>query len=230
MFLNRLPDRFPGRGALESVLRKRLHFFLAAYFIFRFLPVADSGLTGNWRIRGPVFAIATLGMYATGAGAIVYLWDRREDFHIRLPSRRQMWIWGVGLGIVNLCLGNLMRGAVLGNRPEWSLFWHYPVTLALHATTQFIFAAAQEEPMFRGFLWGWLRQRHWADGVILVAQAGLFFLAHAYYARPGMYVHWANTFLMGLLMGLAAWRTRSILPSMVVHAIGNCGSMFFPPN
>lgn len=82
------------------------------------------------------------------------------------------------------------------------------------------FAAAVEEPLFRGFLWGYLRGAGWRNGWILLFQAALFVLAHAYYlpTRPVLGV---TVFLGAVVLGLLAWRSRSIATSMVGHTTVN---------
>jgi membrane protease YdiL (CAAX protease family) len=86
---------------------------------------------------------------------------------------------------------------------------------------QFFVAATAEEPFFRGLLWGYLKRQGRPDGGILVVQALLFFVCHAYYARPGLYANWGSTLFTGVVFGIAAWKTRSILPSMIAHALVN---------
>ena len=65
--------------------------------------------------------------------------------------------------------------------------------------------------------------------MILLIQALLFFAAHAYYAAPGKYAYWFTTLVMGFLFGVSAWKTRSILPAMITHAMTNGLLMTFMP-
>ena len=48
---------------------------------------------------------------------------------------------------------------------------------------QMVNAAVWEEPLFRGFLWGYLRLAGWKNGWIWLFQALLFTAAHCYYLR-----------------------------------------------
>ncbi len=82
-------------------------------------------------------------------------------------------------------------------------------------------AAIYEEPLFRGFLWGYLRQRGWKDVSILFVQAGLFWLSHPIHAVLYPLSFWVICPLAGLLLGLIAWRARDIAPSMFAHGLIN---------
>jgi membrane protease YdiL (CAAX protease family) len=81
-------------------------------------------------------------------------------------------------------------------------------------------AVILEEPVFRGFLWGFLRERGWNEKVIWLSQAALFWLAHLNYVqRP--YTFWLVIPLSGLVYGWLAWKSRSLAPSMLAHAAYN---------
>jgi membrane protease YdiL (CAAX protease family) len=86
---------------------------------------------------------------------------------------------------------------------------------------QMLFAGIIEEPFFRGFLWGALRKAGWRDHWILLAQAGLFWLGHFYYAGKAPWSFWLAIPAGGLVLGLLAWRSRSIATSMLAHGCMN---------
>lgn len=83
------------------------------------------------------------------------------------------------------------------------------------------YAAASEEPLFRGFLWGWLRRAGWKERWIWLFQAGLFMLGHIYYAARLPYSFWIIVPFASLALGWLAWRSRSIATSMAAHAALN---------
>jgi len=89
-------------------------------------------------------------------------------------------------------------------------------------------AATIEEPLFRGFLWGFLKERHWKEKWIWLFQALLFMLGHIYYLGSANYSFFLVVPLGALLLGWMAWRSRSIGTSMIVHGIGNslAGNLF----
>lgn len=83
------------------------------------------------------------------------------------------------------------------------------------------YAAASEEPLFRGFLWGCLRRAGWKERWIWLFQAGLFMLSHVYYAARLPYSFWVIVPVAALVLGWLAWRSRSIATSMAAHAALN---------
>jgi membrane protease YdiL (CAAX protease family) len=88
--------------------------------------------------------------------------------------------------------------------------------------TQMTNAAVWEEPLFRGFLWGYLRLAKWKNAWIWLFQAGLFTLGHVYYLRVEPFGSWfIRIIIPSLLLGLIAWCARSITASMVTHGCIN---------
>jgi membrane protease YdiL (CAAX protease family) len=87
------------------------------------------------------------------------------------------------------------------------------------------YAAIDEEPLFRGFLWGQLRKAGWREGAIWLAQAALFALGHLPFLERLPLPYFLFNFLgLGLVFGLLAWRSRSIATSMVAHAAYNASA------
>ena len=88
------------------------------------------------------------------------------------------------------------------------------------------FAPINEEPLFRGFLWGYLRQLHWKEIWILLFQTVLFTSAHIYVAKQFPLMFWVFIPTAAILFGILAWRSRSITPAIFAHAMVN-GSVYF---
>ena len=88
------------------------------------------------------------------------------------------------------------------------------------------FAPINEEPLFRGFLWGYLRQLHWREIRILLFQTTLFTSAHFYLAKQFPLMFWVFIPSVAILFGLMTWRSRSIAPAIFAHAMVN-GSVYF---
>jgi membrane protease YdiL (CAAX protease family) len=61
----------------------------------------------------------------------------------------------------------------------------------------------------------------WKECWIWLFQAALFMLGHIYYLGTYNYSFWIIAPLSGLILGLLAWRTRSIGTSMIAHGIVN---------
>ena len=75
--------------------------------------------------------------------------------------------------------------------------------------------------VFRGFLQRYLEE-HWGDITRAILVTSLFFAAIHF--NP----YWAiQIYMMGLLLGYLSWKTKSILPSIVVHVAINGTSMLF---
>ncbi len=89
------------------------------------------------------------------------------------------------------------------------------------------YAAVTEEPVFRGFLWGILRKKGWRDAAILLFQAFLFLLGHAYYLRDLPLTFWISIPIGGLALGALAWRSRTITASLAAHTMVNAFGVFF---
>jgi membrane protease YdiL (CAAX protease family) len=83
------------------------------------------------------------------------------------------------------------------------------------------FAALSEEPLFRGFLWGYLRQAGLREVWIWLIQAGLFVFGHLYHLVVSPFAFWVEVPTAALLFGWMAWRSRTIASSMLVHALTN---------
>ncbi|MDR0499252.1 MAG: CPBP family intramembrane metalloprotease [Holophagales bacterium] len=92
---------------------------------------------------------------------------------------------------------------------------------------QFVLNALPEELFFRGILWGECRRIKLSNLSILCIQAILFWGAHYfYYDNP---FNWVRVMISGLIFGIVAWRTRSILASSILHAMFNTNGDFFKP-
>lgn len=133
------------------------------------------------------------------------------------------WLgWGLAAGLGLLALLSFPTAfsiRTLGGSFEVPLAaW---LTSFLRIPQQLGYAAITEEPLFRGFLWGALRKSGWKDGAILVFQALLFMLGHAYYIQQVPLSFWVVVPVGGLVLGWLAWRSRSIASSMAAHAMLN---------
>jgi membrane protease YdiL (CAAX protease family) len=84
---------------------------------------------------------------------------------------------------------------------------------------KFTLQALPEEFLFRGILWGEGRNIKLSNFSILCIQSILFWGAHYYYYD--MPYNWICVIVAGLIFGIVAWKTKSILASTIVHAIYN---------
>jgi len=90
-------------------------------------------------------------------------------------------------------------------------------TLALLWFTFVIAAPVAEEIIFRGFLFrGWVTSQHSATAGILAISA-LFAVIHIQYDWFGI----LQVFLIGLLLGVARWRSGSTVLTILMHVLIN---------
>jgi membrane protease YdiL (CAAX protease family) len=82
---------------------------------------------------------------------------------------------------------------------------------------------AFEEVIFRGALWAYLRQLGLNEPTIFITQAFLFWVAHSRFilVEHATYSFWVATPLISLLLGLIAWRAKSLTPSTIAHFLFN---------
>ncbi|GAA0121651.1 MAG: CPBP family intramembrane metalloprotease [Clostridium argentinense] len=128
--------------------------------------------------------------------------------------------------IIAIVLGVLLSFLITGFRSIDKLRYIkisqvLPVTLF-----QFNYAAISEEPLFRGFIWGYLRKFQWKELWILIFQSTIFMLGHIYYLGNYPIFVFIRTFIVAFIFGVIVWKFRSIANSMIAHSIVNSLSQF----
>ena|SRR6266498_703786 len=165
-------------------------------------------------------------LWIIAIGLVITLWISGY----RLP-KVELKTWGwlafglfIGIGLSALENYNVFQADAMVNSPS-------PVSLSSIAAStgtaflyQLGFASVSEEPLFRGFLWGYLRRSGWKEGWIWLAQAAVFMSAHLYFRDALPFEFWVVVPLAGLILGFLAWRSRSIAPGMMAHAAYNAGA------
>ena len=84
-----------------------------------------------------------------------------------------------------------------------------------------IVAPFSEEVLFRGFLQKFL-ENHWQDITKAVLVTSMFFAA--VHMNPGWII---QIYLLGIILGYLAWRTGSIIPGLILHALNNGMALCF---
>lgn len=91
---------------------------------------------------------------------------------------------------------------------------------------QLSFAAVSEEPLFRGIMMGEMIKRKTPPAVAIAIQGGIFWLSHIYYANTGLNF-WVLHPIISIMLGILAYKGKSITNSMLFHGVGNTlGSLF----
>ena len=139
----------------------------------------------------------------------------------RLGRDRTLWLGVTVAGGIVMAVGvGILVRLQQGVLPRGLQAWRPGVGATLFVM-QLTRAAVYEEPLFRGFQWGYLRRAGWADGWVWLAQAGLFWVAHGYYLGRSPLSFWLVVPLGGLALGLLAWHARSIGASLIGHGLLN---------
>ena len=183
------------------------------YFIFRFIPVAESVLGVSLL---PSHFTFVLVCFIIPASVFVL---RPTPLWLRFPSAKG-WLLGALGGLLALALYlmvdalNPERGVHISAVRIFAFLTLIPVKSVI---------AVGEEVFFRGVLQEGLRARGATPLQIVSASAILFFAGHAYHPP----IYWAAILPYGLILGLVAFKTRSIWPSTLAHAMGNASVSFW---
>ncbi len=215
------------RGSLN-----RFHIDGSALFLIVFIRPLQTLILSYWKVDSPLALPHPLGLALWGisVGLLMALW--RSGFKpTRVNARSLLWI-----------LGGVFLGIGLSIAENFQSFWpaiyhafttpsKVELTPVLYSTSinllyHLSFAPINEEPLFRGFLWGYLRQLKWKESLIWPFQALLFTSAHVYLAHQFPIMFWVFIPLAGLLFGLLTWRSRSIAAAILAHGMLN-GSVYF---
>jgi len=129
--------------------------------------------------------------------------------------KRKTIIWGIIAIFVGISQG-LLRDPNIIDKIEitqkllsfsiWVIFYYFSQTVI------------EEEFIFRGFIWGYLRRIGWKDIGICFFQAILFWILHFYRFNYKAGDFWGlRFFIASFIYGLITWKTRSITPSIMAH-------------
>ena len=142
----------------------------------------------------------------------------REYLGLRALPWRSLFDW-VGIGIVvALATDGIMLVLEREIIPQFMIDIHGTAeNLPLFWIALIVGAPLFEEFLFRGFLFrGWLDTRLRATGTILLTSA-LWTLIHVQYDAIQLLV----VFVYGIVLGLARYRTGSLIAPLVIHGVIN---------
>lgn len=212
--------------------RDQLSFFhidkLAIFFLVIFKPLQTLILPymGQGNVSNPMAFpnLPALLIWFIAAVMLIALWPRIKT----MPKIKQSnWGWlliGAAVGVLWVVVLSFLLLPLTTVRKVTPI---YDITLLLAFPYQIGYAGADEEPLFRGFLWGQLRKSGWKAAYVLIAQALLFMLAHGRLLTAISDLPFALSIFAGaLIFGLLAMRSRSISTSMMAHGFYNASSIF----
>ncbi len=153
--------------------------------------------------------------------SMVFKYNLRRLFRLNpIPGRVVVLslLTGIGLTVVGDELDRLINMII--PIPEWLLEQMQPLQAennldwALIITGAVVIAAVAEEALFRGFFQVTLERKGDATRAVLLSSI-TWTLIH-------MNPYWAiQIFVTGVVIGYLAWRTDSLLPAVIVHALNN---------
>lgn len=151
-------------------------------------------------------------------GLLAWLVARRSSIRAAgAPSPLNLVLAFTG-GIIAAVISGLL---IRSQQPPLSQHHATLIQLALLPVQQLVYAALSEEPFFRGFLWGALREAGFKPGVSFIVQGALFWLAHLYYLGTYPLSFWIIVPLGAVVLGVLVWVSKSISTSMIAHGLMN---------
>ncbi len=203
------------------------HIETSALALIIFLRPVQTLILNYWGVDSPLAFPNPFGLMlsAISIGLFIALW--RKGWRLTPVSRATLgWlIVGLFAGIFVSVLENLKLFSSSLSHVHSFRIAPVLVPTSLNLLYHLSFAPINEEPLFRGFLWGYLRRRQWNETWIWLLQGGLFTIAHVYFASQYPVIFWIFIPFSGLLLGWLAWRARTIAPGMLAHALIN-GSVY----
>jgi membrane protease YdiL (CAAX protease family) len=169
--------------------------------------------------------VATLPLYALfGIAPLWLIWKLHGHWRLVPRMNRSAIAWVAAGSVTGIILGGTARVLIWFQDGESFALLPSAVSggdLLLNILYQAVFAALNEEPVFRGLLWGCLVRLNWPVRQILLFQAALFAFAHLDALIVGSWITPLIAFLLALVFGWLAWRSRTIASSTIAHGIIN---------
>lgn len=200
---------------------------LAVIIIIVFKPLSTLILK-YWGAESPLTFPGSLSLVIFGGAFCLAAigWSQRSKLS-PFSFRGMRWLLiGIGAGLVTTFLTGFPFSFTIQNQVlnYWRDTWR---EVPLSFIYQIGYAGVIEEPVFRGFLWGYLLKLGWSDQRIWIFQAFLFTLAHIYYVNIYPILFFVVIPTGALVLGYVAWKSRSIATSMVTHGAMNATGFAF---
>lgn len=176
------------------------------------LPPLVSLLLGQLVAYGVLFAM----LYRASSGG----WNFKRAFSLTWVGRGYFLCY-LFVFLVNALIAATMAKQPTSSNPLVGLFLESSAwQVGVLATLVVVIGPFFEELLFRGWLYGGLRQ-HWGDARALVVSSALFAIIHAdLWATPALFV-------LGLVFGTVYRKTGSLWACFLLHAMWNATTFIF---
>lgn len=183
----------------------------------------DRPFIGALIIGGAFYALRTTpnnvgALVGIVAGLIFWAYSENQFvFRNPIPYPR-----GTGLLILFLILLALAPVILFPSPLKTTLSPSIFITTFLGVLQSYLMLNVFEEVIFRGALWAYLQSFGLSERVAFLTQAILFWVAHhRFLLLDHQYSFWVATPCVAILLGLLAWRSKSLTPSLIGHFLFN---------
>lgn len=209
-----MEEKHPSYPPVSQVI----YILLLTFFLFSILTLVWSGHWGKWGLLLLETAIVI--------PPVIFLKMKRYDVKktlrlkpVSLAALGVSFIIGIGLTLVTEEIDRLIQlffpiPDFLWENLVQSMTFQTPTELAVLILAVVVVAALGEEMLFRGLLQGALEQSMDVTRAVMLTA----FLFVAVHSNPWWLV---EILILGVLMGVLAWKSGSIFPGVVVHGVNN---------
>jgi membrane protease YdiL (CAAX protease family) len=156
----------------------------------------------------------------------IWLWVLYRKKRLITQNLRGINIWSI-IGVLLLFPLVFALIYIHGNLPDSSVFSKLlsistpkPSTLLIFNFIYFLCTVGFEETVFRGFLWGYLREFKISEMEILFITSGIFWISHINYLSHS-WTFWIQLPIISLYLGFLAYKSKMSSPSIFAHAFYN---------
>jgi len=167
-----------------------------------------------------IYAYISVIMFTVIAGVLLFRLNKSGHLYNLRPEIKEIkWLLygvvvGISIGIIPILVKQITGDINFSFYGLAFAFWFNLSNISI-----------DEEPLFRGFIFGYLRDKGFNYRGIIILQAIIFTIVHlAYWRKP---VTLLLIFIVSIAYGILAWRSRSIAPSMIAHAWFNAFAKMF---
>lgn len=174
-------------------------------------------------VSGEIFYSGLVRIY--GLVIIICLLVKRPPL---IKTNIRWSLAGIFIGIVFIVIIALLE---LYLRPKWLILDPLKNSIApiVFGTIfrEFSNGVPQEEILFRGFLWGYLKRNDWEERKAIWLQGLLFWLIHFNRIFTQPFTFFLVIPLLTFILSKLTSRTKQLFPSIIVHTLVNTAAIIF---